>query len=172
MVAKHSQKSQYTWLLIIPLIALVFSPRRKCLLTWAPIVEPLRLRSDSLGDGKFGASRSGGSRKHQGFDLIVTPGQKVYAPFKSKLIRQASPYNDDTRFTGVLLQGLDEWSSYTVKIFYMVPTVTIGSEIDRGDQIGQAQAISTKYGSSMLNHIHVEVRKDDALIDPAQLIYG
>lgn len=171
MITKISVKP--IWLALIPLVFILTAFRKKNSLSWAPIVEPLRLRSDSMGEGQYGASRSGGTRKHQGIDLIVTPGQKVFAPFRSKVVRYASPYgNADTRFSGILIQGLDKWSDYSIKIFYMIPSVPVGSEIPQGGQIGKAQAISTKYGSAMLDHIHVEVRQNDNLIDPSTLIYG
>ena len=54
------------------------------------------------------------------------------------------------------------------KFFYVIPTLLIGQTVAQGKIIATAQAISKKYGSAMKDHIHVEVRKNNNLLDPAK----
>lgn len=115
------------------------------------IVQYPKLRDDKQGDGRFGSSR--GSRKHNGLDLVVTPGETIFSPIAGKVIRHTMPYDNDSRYSGLHIQ--DE--NYLIKIFYMLPSVKPGQYVTRGQAIGTAQKISTKYGGGMIDHVHVEV---------------
>lgn len=69
-------------------------------------------------------------------------------------MRYAYPYSDDPRYSGVHIQN-DE---YLVKMFYLSPVLAKpGQQVMQGQAIGTAQKISTKYGSGMIDHVHVEV---------------
>lgn len=109
-----------------------------------------QLRSDSWGSGAYGAKRK--NRKHKGIDLIVTPGEKIFAPFNGEFIRVARPYSGDSFYSGALLKSDD---GQEIKIFYFEPAISPG-KITRGQVIGYAQNIADKYGSTMKPHIHVE----------------
>ncbi|MCI4667440.1 MAG: M23 family metallopeptidase [Bacteroidia bacterium] len=128
-----------------------------------PPVSPIRMRNDPLGQGHFGAPR--GSRTHQGVDLVVLPGQPIYSPIAGYINRLAIPYRDDGRYSGIEILGTGAFSAYAIKIFYM-EAIRIGVSIRKGEQIGLAQQISTKYSSRMIDHIHVEFMKDGQLVDP------
>lgn len=56
-------------------------------------------------------------------------------------------------------------------MWYLTPTVKPGQEISRGQAIGKAQKISTKYGKGMIDHVHLEVWPggQSPAIDPAPL---
>ena len=113
-----------------------------------------QIRVDSKGDGRFGSSRSGGSRDHNGIDLVVTPGETIYSPIEGKVIRYSSPYPDDSRYSGIHIQN----EKYLVKMWYLSPNqVKPGQQVARGQAVGTAQKISTKYGAGMVDHVHVEV---------------
>ena len=86
------------------------------------------------------------------------------------VVRYAAPYDDDSRFGGVLIQGSDEYAAFQVKIFYIKPSVKPGQILGMGSVVGQLQAISLKYGPNTLDHVHVEIRKDGQLVDPATLL--
>lgn len=119
---------------------------------------------DPFGCGTFGASR--GNRKHEGEDYAVSPGETIFSPISGTVTRIAYPYASDMSYKGVEIKN-DE---LTVKIFYMVATAKIGSKIKAGDILGTAQNIAAKYGSAMVNHIHVEIRnKAGKLIQPSTL---
>lgn len=148
-------------------------------LMWAPIVRPLGLRSDPMGNGVFRASRAGGKRKHNGFDLLVNENQEVFAPTDGLVARVAYPYGTGEKWHGVeiLLSGV--WSGYSLKIFYMVPlwpgrgpSAIIDQPVQRGQLIGHTQGIARKYGNGMKNHIHVEVRHGKECFNPEPLIFS
>jgi murein DD-endopeptidase MepM/ murein hydrolase activator NlpD len=135
-----------------------------------PIINPSqKMRNDSKGDGHFGASR--GRRTHNGLDLIVVPGSAVYCPIEGYMKRVAFPYGAGRRnkkWLGCAIEGMGLYRGYEVKIFYMDPFL-MGEYVYPNDIIGKAQAISKKYSSRMIDHLHVEVRYKGQLIDPASL---
>ncbi len=120
------------------------------------------------GCGSFGASRSGGSRKHNGLDIKTAVGQQILSPISGKVTRFPFPYGDDLSYTGIEIIN----DTYKVKIFYMKPSVLVNSEVTKGQVIGNAQNVTAKYSSTMTNHIHLEVYnvKTGALLNPETLI--
>lgn len=131
----------------------------------AAVTKNQRLRDcDPFGCGNFGAPR--GTRKHNGIDLIVSPGQDIFSPITGKVTRIAYPYASDLSYKG--LEIVNE--QYKVKIFYINPTVAIPSVVTAGQKIAEAQNIAAKYGSTMTNHVHFEVRNAlNQVIDPTNL---
>lgn len=144
------------------------------LLDWLPgsqkfhsIGKQNKIRSDGYGSGYFGASRDQGKRKHNGIDLVVTPGESILSPITGKILKYSYPYPGES-FSGVHIQN-DE---YLVKMWYLSPVlVKPGQQVTQGQAIGVAQKISTKYGSGMIDHVHVEVWPNGLgkAIDPAPL---
>lgn len=135
-----------------------------------PITSPYqKIRNDSQGDGFFGASR--GRRQHNGIDILVTPGSAVYCPIEGVMFRMAYPYGTtrgNDQWEGCVIVGVGDYKGYEVKIFYMRP-FAMGDYLFPGDIIGVAQDISRKYNPAMMDHLHVEVRRDGILLDPAKL---
>lgn len=131
----------------------------------ASVTKNQKLRDcDPFGCGNFGAPR--GTRKHNGIDLIVSPGQDIFSPITGKVTRIAYPYASDLSYKG--LEIVNE--QYKVKIFYINPTVAIPSVVTAGQKIAEAQNIAAKYGSTMTNHVHFEVRNAlNQVIDPTNL---
>ncbi|HRB72445.1 M23 family metallopeptidase [Flavobacterium sp. UBA4197] len=136
--------------------------------TFAAIVANQKFRGcDAFGCGHYAASRDGGSRSHNGVDVITTPGQAIMSPIAGTVIRYPFPYGNDLRWTGILIENKD----YSVKMFYLTPTALQGTKVTQGQIIGKSQNIASKYGSAMTNHVHVEVtdRKTGKLVNPANL---
>ena len=135
-----------------------------------PITSPYqKIRNDSQGDGFFGASR--GRRRHNGIDILVTSGSAVYCPIEGVMFRMAYPYGTtrgNDQWEGCVIVGVGDYKGYEVKIFYMRPFV-MGDYLFPGDIIGVAQDISRKYNPAMMDHLHVEVRRNGVLLDPAKL---
>ena len=124
-------------------------------------VYPIIMRNDAAGSGYFGAPR--GNNLHQGVDLIANPGQEVYSPITGRVVRWAYPYTDPS-MKGILIEADDGTS---VKMFYFDPTVAPNQQVTRGEMIGYMQSVSSYYNSSvMLDHIHLELRKNGQLLDP------
>jgi murein DD-endopeptidase MepM/ murein hydrolase activator NlpD len=159
--------NKQTVILIVVILA-IFSVinRKKMKSAIASILPSMKIRVDASGNGNFGSSRGGGTRKHNGVDLLVTKGQQVFAPFSGTITKQAYPYADDRKYTGVHLTRKD---GVKLKVFYMLPkTGIIGKSVNAGDVIGTAQAISEKYGPPMKDHIHIEVWRGATLENPKE----
>lgn len=118
---------------------------------------------DPMGCGSFGASR--GSRKHKGIDIVAKPGETIFSPITGNVNRYPIPYAGDNRYSGIEIEN----ATYRVMIFYMKTTLPIGSVVLAGQPIGTAQDLTLKHGSSMTNHVHLEVYKNGVLIDPTDL---
>lgn len=125
---------------------------------------------DQYGEGVFGASRDGGSRQHMGLDLAVWPGTPVYPPAECLVEREARPYADDDRYSGLLMRLVSESEGVTlIKMFYISPvTSLIGKHVTANDVIGYAQDLRFKY-PGITPHVHVEVTKGGTRVDPAPL---
>lgn len=135
---------------------------------FANVLAVQRMRNDAAGSGHFGAPR--GNRIHQGLDLLVEPGQEVLSPVTGRFIRQGWPYANDRRFHLVVLNG----EGYEVKLLYVKPIEGLvpGTPVHRGQVVGMAEDVASKYGGSMLPHVHVEVRRivGAHLLDPARFL--
>ena len=119
----------------------------------------LGIRSDSAGNGMFGAKR--GRRLHKGTDFICKPGQIVVAPISGRVIRIAKPYAN-APFSGLVIKN----KIITIKMFYFNPQVNIvGMSVVQGQNIGLAQDIAAHYpDSGMTPHIHLQVDAVDPLL--------
>jgi murein DD-endopeptidase MepM/ murein hydrolase activator NlpD len=127
-----------------------------------PLVPMKDRGTDVWGNGGFGAIRTG--HIHEGSDYHCEVGQPVYSPFEGTFDRVAFPYRNDKRWKGGLLKSKD--GVYEIKIFYFEPLLDIvGKNISKGELIGKCQDLSVKY-PNIGNHIHVEVRENDKLVNP------
>ena len=106
--------------------------------------------SDSWGSGEWQASRGGG-KLHRGIDLVVSPGDEVYAPCGGTL-RIGYPYNNDQTFKYIAIKG----HAGEVRLMYVLPRVQEG-EVKRGDAVGVAQDIRIRYSETMTPHIHMDL---------------
>jgi len=124
--------------------------------------------SDKWGKGHYGASR--GSRAHNGLDIEAQHKQDIASPIDGTVVRKPYPYADDTRYTGVFLEGTAKYKGYSIKIFYVNPSSgIIGKTVQAGDKIGEAQDLTNKY-PGITNHVHIEVKIGSKYEDPGKLI--
>lgn len=135
---------------------------------FAKITENQNIRGcDAFGCGTFGASR--GTRTHNGIDIVSLPSQSIFSPITGEVTRFPFPYGSDLSYTGIEIVNFE----YKIKIFYVTPVVKIGTQVNKGQLIAKSQNIASKYGSSMTNHVHIEVYKKQGinwvLIDPTNL---
>lgn len=116
---------------------------------------------DAWGSGAFGAPR--GRRAHRGVDIVVAEGDVILAPFGGLLVREARPYDEDDRFSGLLLRGRGRWLGWEAKLFYLQPRRP--GPVRRGQIIGRAQNIALKY-PGITPHVHLELWREGAAVDP------
>lgn len=129
---------------------------------------PLQLHvreSDAFGRGHFGATR--GSRTHNGIDYVCKAGKYVLTPATGKVTKLGYPYADDFSYRYVEVTSID---GLRHRLFYCLPTVSVGDDVTRGDPVGTAQNIAKRYDTvdkKMVNHVHYEVmRSDGSYVDP------
>ncbi|RKX64802.1 MAG: hypothetical protein DRP42_05815 [Tenericutes bacterium] len=126
------------------------------------------IRNDPAGSGVFKARR--GPRIHKGVDLVCEPGDLVVAPLDGWITKIGYPYSDDLSYRYV---EITSESHLVCRVFYIEPTVELGSEVEAGDQIGFAQDVAARYKldarggiryrtNQMLPHVHVELRCTEA----------
>ncbi len=133
-----------------------------------PIKKGRIRKTDIWGKGQFGTPR--GQRTHNGLDIAVRPGQDVFAPIDGTVVRIAYPYAKDLSYAGVLIEGNGGHKEYTIKIFYIIPSIImIGKMVKVGDKIGVAQDLTRKY-PGITNHIHMEVRHNKLIVNTELLI--
>jgi murein DD-endopeptidase MepM/ murein hydrolase activator NlpD len=117
------------------------------------------VRSDEWGNGQFGARR--GTKKHDGVDLVVTPGQPIYSMISGIVEKYEQCYLYESRWRGVQIAN----TQLRVELWYMDPrnTVAVDEFVNAGQMIGVAQDISERYPRSkkvpfdMIPHLHVRV---------------
>ena len=114
------------------------------------------IRNDSKGLGHHGAPR--GHRKHDGVDLICTPGQDILMPIDGIIARVSLPYKDDERWIGAYIVN----PRIEIKMWYFIPNL-LGMELKAGSVIGIAQDIGKKY-EGVTPHIHLRIVKIDPML--------
>lgn len=123
----------------------------------------MSIRNDAGGSGRYGASRDGGKRKHNGVDYSVKEGQEIKAPEDGLLVRKSYPYANDLRWEGFLFKGD---SGKQLKVFYAKPLeALIGKRVKAGQTLATAQNIGNKY-QGVTPHIHVEAYVNNERINP------
>lgn len=123
---------------------------------------------DAYGVGAFGASRGGGVRRHRGADYVSEPGELVHAPITGVVRRIGFAYRGNEYYRYVELTNQDE--TRAARVLYVGPLVQLGAFVRAGDPIGRAQDLSARYPQGITNHVHVELRENGILTDPANLL--
>ena len=124
---------------------------------------------DAYGEGEFGASRDGGSRRHEGVDFRADAGQAVEAPISGYVTRigYAYPGDQTLKFIEITNPAL----RYAARIFYVNPDVAVGDAVAVGQPIGRAHSLQRKYPGGMTNHVHLELMdRAERRIDAARMI--
>lgn len=135
-----------------------------------PVDHPLR-GVDAYGSGAYGAVRDGGRRRHQGVDLIASPGEPVRAPIAGVVTRVGAAYAGQDRLRFVEIANAQ--THYLARVLYVSATVTPGAHVEAGDTIGSAQDLTVRYALGITNHVHVElVSNQMGHLDPTTLLPG
>jgi murein DD-endopeptidase MepM/ murein hydrolase activator NlpD len=110
---------------------------------------------DAYGEGRFHASRDGGSREHEGVDYVAVAGQVVEAPISGYVAKIGYAYPDDTSLRYVEIDN--PALHITARAFYVDPSVQVGDAVAIGRPIGQAHTLQRKYPDGITDHIHLEI---------------
>jgi len=109
---------------------------------------------DDWGSGGFGASR--GNRPHLGLDLVVLPGEPVYAPIDMQITRISNPYTNSV-YTGIAFRSATDSTIFDGRLWYFTPEPgLVGSSVRKGEVIGMAQDLGLKY-PGITNHVHFQL---------------
>jgi murein DD-endopeptidase MepM/ murein hydrolase activator NlpD len=124
--------------------------------------------ADAYGEGRFHASRDGGSRDHEGVDYTATAGQQVSAPISGFVSKIGYAYPDDQtlRFVEIDNPALH----LTARVFYVDPAVAVGDTVAVGQPIGEAHTLQRRYPLGITDHIHLEVAEYGKKVDAEKLI--
>lgn len=119
---------------------------------------------DSQGSGAYGAPR--GTRKHNGQDFSVFPGNTILAANAGTVTKIGYPYNPADKVKGHLryIQITDR-NGFDVRYFYVNPFLKLGDRVGKGGEIGISQDLTSIY-PGITPHVHFEVKKDGAYINP------
>lgn len=123
---------------------------------------------DHFGDGRFGARRDGGSRRHEGVDYAAVAGQAVAAPISGFVTKIGYAYagDDSLRFVEITNPAI----GYVARTFYIDPAVQVGEAVRLGQDIGTAASLQSHY-RGITDHVHLEVfRPGGARLDATALI--
>lgn len=155
--------------LIYPLSPVIFkkliSLKEPAFIPPVGVEETVPVRSDTMGDGHFGARRSGGRRRHEGLDITGRVGESVFAA-KSGTVR-----------TGEVSRGMGKY----VKISHFDGYVTIYGHLDsisiadkswvwQGQEIGKVGKTGNAISRRMKPHLHFEIRINGKAQDPLPYI--
>ena len=135
---------------------------------WKPVVppiasEPLVIRRDAKGDGRFEASRNS-NRKHRGVDLagaLDTPVRAV----RSGRVLEVGNHRGLGRF--VVLQH--DAGLRTLYAHLNSTSVAEGARIAQGSVIGALGKTGNARSPLITPHVHFEATRDGAVIDPQSL---
>lgn len=165
--AVHVQGKDFT-ALAVSRTAVEPNPPRPVLPTWqgvdldgdgrADVADPTGRAPrdvDVYGEGRFHASRDGGSRLHEGVDYVAQAGQVVDAPISGYVtkIGYAYPGDEVLRFVEIENPALQ----LQARVFYVDPDVAVGDAVAVGRPIGRAHTLQQKYPGGIIDHVHLEI---------------
>ncbi len=124
---------------------------------------------DAYGEGEFGSSRDGGSRRHEGVDFKADAGQTVEAPISGYVTKIGFAYPGDQ--TLKFIEITNPATHYAARVFYVNPEVAVGDTVALGHPIGTAHSLQRKYPGGMTNHVHLEIMdRPEHRIDASRMI--
>jgi len=118
------------------------------------------IRNDSMGDGHFGAARSG-NRVHNGIDLLADVGTPVLASRSGKVLAARSARGMGNYILIAHPENLTTLYGHLSAIY-----VKEGDYVRQGDFIGRVGKTGNANYNAMLAHLHFEVKKDGLPQDP------
>jgi peptidoglycan LD-endopeptidase LytH len=153
-----------------------------------PMIRTMIRGQDEWGSGAFGAPRDGGSRKHNGIDIVALPGSEPCTLTESRVIRIGYPYDPrpsseldirtdaarkkhDLKAQMRLIVLEDPWGNQ-IKLMYVLPFdhVKPGRKLPQYASIGTTQDLDPIY-PGITPHFHFEVSDDQGrIINPTDYL--
>ena len=135
---------------------------------WHPVVppldaNPLTIRYDAKGDGRFFAPRSG-RRRHRGIDLSA-PLQSPVRAIRSGTVIQVGSHRGLGRF--VELEHRHRVHSLYAHLDQV--SVEVGARVRQGQTIGTVGKTGNARHPWITPHLHLEVLQDGAPVNPQTL---
>ena len=128
-----------------------------------PLDEPLVIRADAKGSGRFGAPRSG-HRRHHGVDLEAPRGSPVRA-IRGGVVLTSGKHRGMGRYIEVEhAGGLRSLYAHLDRLL-----VRVGDRVRQGDVIGTVGKTGNARHPLITPHLHLEVRRHGSPVDPATL---
>jgi hypothetical protein len=144
----------------------------------SPVANPRIRGKDGYSSGHYGASRDGGTRSHDGVDVVTEPGETVVSPVTGTYQAPFDPYNKypDKRGKYQAVQIMTD-DGHRVRVMYIDPDAVglkQGQRVVAGETpIGKAQDLTKIYPPNkegvMTNHTHIDVWKDGRFKDPTPI---
>lgn len=122
------------------------------------------IRNDPMGEGHFGAARSG-NRVHNGLDLLADIGTPVLASRSGKVLAARS-----TRGMGNYILIAHAENLTTLYGHLSAVYAKEGDYVRQGDFIGRVGKTGNANYNNILPHLHFEVKKDSQLQDPMEYL--
>lgn len=123
--------------------------------------EPLVIREDAKGDGRFDAPRSG-NRRHQGVDIVGTVGEPVSAVRSGRVVRAQR-----RRGLGlvVVVQHRTGWRSLYAHLNTL--DVTEGQRVRQGQVLGMVGKTGNARHRWIIPHLHFEFAHGETVVNPS-----
>ena len=123
------------------------------------------IRSDSHGDGYFGASRTHGT--HDGIDIAGPLNSQIAAPWSGTVVRA----EDSGNGYGKVVEIQTTIDGRTISVFYAhLASISVqeGTTVHRRDIIGTIGSTGNAGGTDP--HVHFEIRVDGSIINPTDIV--
>lgn len=130
----------------------------------APVdVQPMRIRHDAKGDGRWAAPRSG-YRRHNGIDLAAPLGSPVRA-IRSGRVLNVGTHKGLGRY--VEIEHPQQWQSLYAHLQDV--RVAAGQRVRQGASIGTVGKTGNARHAWIAPHLHLEVTRQGERINPLSL---
>ena len=128
----------------------------------AVIAGGVAIRNDNNAQGRFGVSRGGGKRRHEGLDLISAPDSPVFAAHSGR-----ASYVGVNGGYGNFIRILHPDGYSTGYAHLNAVAVSWGEWVEQGMVIGTSGKTGNADSDDILPHLHFEIRRPDRkALDP------
>lgn len=153
------------WMAVLMGSGLLLAGRELGYVNWRPVVspldgEPLVIRQDAKGDGRFLAPRSG-RRRHRGVDLVTALHSPVRAIRSGRIVRAGS-HRGLGRFVEI------RHDAHLRSLYAHLSDVQVvrGARVPQDAIIGTAGKTGNARHPWITPHLHLEVVRDGEPVDP------